>query len=86
MTPRLTDHLHELYLDHLLHAAETTRDWPESGEQMDQATRQVREAMILHAIGKITQEEKSRLLSILAFARPEEDDPPANDSLPPIET
>jgi hypothetical protein len=86
MPTSLNDRLHELYVDHLVRTAEMTRDWPESAERMDQATRQVREAMVLSAIGKITHAEKSQLFSVLAFAMPEEHDPPAQDSLSPIET
>jgi hypothetical protein len=70
MTESLESRLRALHVEHLIRSAEAIRNWPTNRERFDLAVQYVREAMYLCTIGKITQAEESRVLSILDFAMP----------------
>lgn len=81
MAVTLAERLQTMYLDHMVGAAETIRDWPDAAERMEQAIRHVRQAMYLCSIGKLNQTDESRIFSILAFAMPEPDSSLEDDTL-----
>lgn len=50
--------------------AEFIRDYPDSPERREEAERHVRDAMYECTLGHITDDERARILHILAFAVP----------------
>lgn len=70
MIESLSDRLHRLHVEHLIHSAKTIRDWPDMRERLDHARQQIRAAMLDGTISKISQDEQTKVLSILDFAMP----------------
>jgi hypothetical protein len=68
MSPSLARVLHEQRLQALVREAETVRDWPDGQDRMHEAQMLIREVMYRCAIQRISQDEESRIFSILAFA------------------
>ena len=60
--------LHERRVKALVADADFIRDQLDTDERMDEAKRHVREAMLQHALGRISIEERDRILDILLFA------------------
>ena len=75
MTPdNLKEALHDLHADALIRQAETIRDWPAGPERHEQAAIHVRYAVWEQTMGRITDETKQTVFSILCFALPDTTD------------
>jgi hypothetical protein len=72
MPPSLAHVLRQRRLEALVAEAQTVRDWPDGPERMEEAQMLIREAMYRCAIDRISQDEESRIFSILAFAMPQD--------------
>jgi hypothetical protein len=73
--PRAENHslrglLREQHVRARIEAAELIRDYPDSPERVAEAERQVRQVMLEFTVGAISDEERNRILEILAFAVP----------------
>jgi hypothetical protein len=62
--------LHERSIRAHVDAAELIRDYPDCPERTTEAERHVRQVMLEFTVGAITDEERGRILDILAFAVP----------------
>lgn len=64
----LREVLHQRRVGALIGDAKFIGKQPHSNEKMEEARRHVREAMVQHALGRINQQERDRILDILSFA------------------
>ena len=62
--------LHERHVQARVDAAELIRDFSDCAERTVEAERFVREAMLEFTLGRISDDERIRILDILAFAVP----------------
>lgn len=62
--------LRDRHVQHLLADAELLRDHPDCLDRTAEAERLVRQAMLEFAVGAISDDERSKVLQILAFAIP----------------
>lgn len=62
--------LHEHHVQARVDAAELIRDYPDCPERTAEAEQHVRQIMLEYTVGSITDEERTRILEILAFAVP----------------
>lgn len=83
MPENLAGFLRQMRIDALICQAETVRDWPSNADRIAEAMTHIREAMLQCTIGRITQEEKYHIISILHFAMPS--DAPSADEHPPVD-
>lgn len=69
-TESLRELLHERHVQCRVDAAELIRDYPDCPERTAEAEQHVRQVMLEFTVGAITDEERTRILAILAFAVP----------------
>jgi hypothetical protein len=62
--------LHERHVQARISTAELIRDYSDCPERTAEAERFVREAMLEFTLGRITDDERTKILDILAFAVP----------------
>ena len=69
MSQTLAESLHRLQIEALLHHAQMIRDHPPGEERSREARRLLYGVMYDHALGRLSDDERERILSLLDFAR-----------------
>ena len=72
----LAEVLHIHFAETAMEAARIVRAWPEAEERNREAGRLVREAMLAHAVRRLTYEERNAIIKVLRDAPPEADERP----------